>query len=55
MLDAQEYTILGKHHNVLGEETMLGRGVYSVQDKIRVRILHPAARTGRRWAEIRMY
>ena len=38
MLDAQEYTILGKHHNVLGEGTMLGRGVYSVQDKIRVRI-----------------
>jgi type VI secretion system protein ImpH len=38
MLDAQEYTILGKRHNVLGEETMLGRGVYSVQDKIRIRI-----------------
>jgi type VI secretion system protein ImpH len=38
MLDAQEYTILGKRHNVLGEEAMLGRGVYSVQDKIRVRI-----------------
>jgi type VI secretion system protein ImpH len=38
MLDAQEYTMLGKRHNVLGEEAMLGRGVYSVQDKIRVRI-----------------
>ena len=30
--------MLGKRHNVLGEEAMLGRGVYSVQDKIRVRI-----------------
>jgi type VI secretion system protein ImpH len=38
MLDVQEYTILGKRHNVLGEGAMLGRGVYSVQDKIRVRI-----------------
>ncbi len=38
MLDAQDYTILGKGHNVLGEEAMLGRGVYSVQDKIRIRI-----------------
>ena len=38
MLDAHEYTILGMRHNVLGEDAMLGRGVYSVQDKIRVRI-----------------
>jgi len=38
MLDAQEYSILGKRHNVLGEDAMLGRGVYSVQDKIRIRI-----------------
>jgi type VI secretion system protein ImpH len=38
MLDVQEYTFLGKRHNVLGEGAMLGRGVYSVQDKIRVRI-----------------
>jgi type VI secretion system protein ImpH len=38
MLDVQEYTILGKRHNVLGEGAMLGRGVYSVQDKIRIRI-----------------
>jgi type VI secretion system protein ImpH len=38
MLDVQEYTILGRRHNVLGQAAMLGRGVYSVQDKIRVRI-----------------
>ena len=38
MLDAGEYTILGRRHNVLGEDAMLGRGVYSVQDKIRIRI-----------------
>jgi type VI secretion system protein ImpH len=38
MLDAGEYTILSRRHNVLGEDAMLGRGVYSVQDKIRVRI-----------------
>jgi type VI secretion system protein ImpH len=38
MLDVQEYTILGKRHNALGEDAMLGRGVYSVQDKIRIRI-----------------
>src|SRR4051812_10475968 len=38
MLDAQEYTILGRGHNVLGEDAMLGRSIFSVQDKIRVRI-----------------
>jgi type VI secretion system protein ImpH len=38
MLDEQEHTILSRRHNVLGEGAMLGRGVYSVQDKIRVRI-----------------
>jgi len=38
MLDVREYTILGRRHNVLGEAAMLGRGVYSVQDKIRIRI-----------------
>jgi type VI secretion system protein ImpH len=37
-LDAAEHTFLGKGHNVLGEDAMLGRGVYSVQDKIRIRI-----------------
>jgi len=38
MLDAQDHTILGKSNNVLGEDAMLGRGVYSVEDKIRIRI-----------------
>lgn len=38
MLDVQEYTFLGRGQNVLGQGAMLGRGVYSVQDKIRVRI-----------------
>jgi type VI secretion system protein ImpH len=38
MLDPAQHTILGKRHNLLGEDAMLGRGVYSVQDKIRVRI-----------------
>jgi type VI secretion system protein ImpH len=38
MLDAREYTMLGRGHNMLGEDAMLGRGVYSVQDKIRIRI-----------------
>jgi type VI secretion system protein ImpH len=37
-LDTTEYTFLGERHNVLGENAMLGRGVYSVQDKIRIRI-----------------
>ena len=38
MLDAREYTVLGRRHHVLGEDAMLGRGVYSVQDKIRIRL-----------------
>lgn len=38
MLDDAELTILGRRHNVLGEGAMLGQGVYSVQDKIRIRI-----------------
>ena len=37
-LDEQEHTILSRRHNVIGQGAMLGRGVYSVQDKIRVRI-----------------
>jgi type VI secretion system protein ImpH len=37
-LDPQDYTMLGKGHHALGKEAMLGRSVYSVQDKIRVRI-----------------
>jgi type VI secretion system protein ImpH len=38
MLDAAECTMLGKGHNALGKDVMLGRSVYSVQDKIRIRI-----------------
>jgi len=38
MLDTEEYTVLGMGHHVLGQDAMLGRGVYSVQDKIRLRI-----------------
>jgi type VI secretion system protein ImpH len=38
MLDTPECTTLGKHHNVLGGDAMLGQAVYSVQDKIRIRI-----------------
>ena len=30
--------MLGERHNVLGEDAMLGRSVFSVQDKIRIRI-----------------
>ena len=38
MLDPAERTMLGLSHNALGQDAMLGRGVYSVQDKIRLRI-----------------
>jgi type VI secretion system protein ImpH len=38
MLDPAELTMLGRGHNALGRDAMLGRGVYSVQDKIRIRI-----------------
>jgi type VI secretion system protein ImpH len=38
MLDPAERTMLGMSHNALGQDAMLGRGVYSVQDKIRLRI-----------------
>ena len=38
MLDPSERTILGKGNAMLGENAMLGAGVYSVQDKIRIRI-----------------
>jgi type VI secretion system protein ImpH len=37
-IEADEWTILGDRHNVLGEGALLGRTVFSVQDKIRVRI-----------------
>lgn len=38
MLAPHECTALGQRHHALGGDAMLGRGVYSVQDKIRVRI-----------------
>jgi type VI secretion system protein ImpH len=38
VIEAAEWTILGERYNVLGGDALLGRTVYSVQDKIRVRI-----------------
>ena len=38
MLEPHEYTMLGQRHHALGQDAMLGRAVYSVQDKIRIRI-----------------
>ena len=38
VIEEPEWTILGERYNVLGEDVLLGRTVFSVQDKIRVRI-----------------
>lgn len=38
MLERAEWTILGGRYNLLGGDALLGRGIFSVQDKIRVRI-----------------
>jgi type VI secretion system protein ImpH len=38
VLEVAEWTILGMDYNLLGGDALLGRSVYSVQDKIRVRI-----------------
>jgi type VI secretion system protein ImpH len=38
VIERSEWTVLGRQYNVLGEDAMLGRSVYSVQDKIRLRI-----------------
>lgn len=38
MIEAAELTILGGRYNRLGEDALLGRTVFSVQDKIRLRI-----------------
>ena len=38
VIEAAEWTFLGKGHNTLGEDALLGRTVFSVQDKIRIRI-----------------
>ena len=38
ILEASEWTMLGNRHNVLGEDALLGRSIFSVEDKIRIRI-----------------
>jgi type VI secretion system protein ImpH len=38
VIEASEWTRLGKGYNTLGEDALLGRSIFSVQDKIRVRI-----------------
>jgi type VI secretion system protein ImpH len=38
MIEASERTMLGGRHNRLGEDALLGGTVFSVQDKIRIRI-----------------
>jgi type VI secretion system protein ImpH len=38
MIESAEWTILGERYNRLGEDALLGKAVFSVQDKIRVRI-----------------
>ncbi len=38
VFESAEWTVLGKGYNVLGEDALLGRSIFSVQDKIRVRI-----------------
>jgi type VI secretion system protein ImpH len=37
-VEAAEWTLLGRGYNVLGEDALLGRSIFSVQDKIRIRI-----------------
>jgi type VI secretion system protein ImpH len=37
-IESEEWTRLSVSYNVLGDDAMLGRSVYSVQDKIRIRI-----------------
>jgi type VI secretion system protein ImpH len=38
VIEASEWTTLGGRYNVLGEDALLGRSIFSVQDKIRVRV-----------------
>jgi type VI secretion system protein ImpH len=38
VLEAAEWTIVGVRYHVLGGDALLGRSIFSVQDKIRVRI-----------------
>jgi type VI secretion system protein ImpH len=37
-VEPSEWTRLGRAYNILGEDALLGRSVFSVQDKIRIRI-----------------
>ena len=37
-IEADEWTTLGVRHNALGADALLGRRIFSVQDKIRIRI-----------------
>jgi type VI secretion system protein ImpH len=37
-IESAEWTILGESYSTLGEDALLGRTVFSVQDKIRIRI-----------------
>jgi type VI secretion system protein ImpH len=38
VIEPTEWTILGERYNTLGEDAQLGKTVFSVQDKIRIRI-----------------
>jgi type VI secretion system protein ImpH len=38
IVEASEWTRLGRSYNMLGEDALLGRSVFSVQDKIRIQI-----------------
>ena len=38
VFEATEWTRIGRRYNVLGEDALLGRSIFSVQDKIRIRI-----------------
>jgi type VI secretion system protein ImpH len=38
VVEASEWTRLGRGYNMLGEDALLGRSVFSVQDKIRIQI-----------------
>jgi type VI secretion system protein ImpH len=38
VIEAAEWSILGARYNVLGDDALLGRTVFSVQDKIRIKI-----------------
>jgi type VI secretion system protein ImpH len=38
VIESAEWTTLGERHNVLGGDALLGRSIFSVQDKIRIRI-----------------